>query len=251
VDEAACSSFCLSAVDEEEDAPWRLRTTVKTLRMNESVGAFQVQTLAPDPTKLEVDRRSFDHLRPRDQQMLLDRGLVQRKVSVCAGSARITFVHVEPPKGRAVKKDVDLGLQLAACQQAEKEAKAALNSLKLMIHSQWAENTKVEVQGEGYVRLGVRTSSHQTVKYSCVGGEEAFKRLLSADEQKRLKHVFARPENFLHVRGVKASRTVNTSGRALTVSTGGVSVAGGGGAEEGEAAPRLPTHSFASRRRQR
>ena len=80
------------------------------------------------------------------------------------------------------------------------------------------------------MRKGRSPPASVRVTYSCPGGEAAFKRDLSAEEQASLRHVFERPAPLLHVRGQnvgeehadehgrKPFKRVNTSGHALTVS---------------------------------
>ena len=104
----------------------------------------------------------------------------------------------------------------------------------------------MEVYGAGTVKLCKAPGSTTRVMYLCPGGVAAFQRELSNEEQARLHTAFSRPDALLHVRGeaVGAEQgperrmTVNSSGRALTVS---FSVPG--------QAARLPSHAFAARRR--
>ena len=56
------NSFCLADSGGEDDAPWRLRTTVVTMRVVARTGPFQVQTIAAHPDKLNVKRELFEAL---------------------------------------------------------------------------------------------------------------------------------------------------------------------------------------------
>jgi hypothetical protein len=248
-DEAACHAFCLGSMSmDDDDAPWRMRTAISTLKMVSSVGAFAVQTLAAQPNKLNVLKRSFEVLSPPDQSLLLDTGVVHKTVSVVSGStAPVRFSHHTKPAARAIRPDVDVATQLAACQQDEKEAYASLELLKQSIRSAWPAGAKIDVAGEGTVTLGKTAGESTRVLYSCPGGEAAFKRDLSDEQQQRLEHVFVRPEPLLHVRGHAVGRehgkpkmTVNSSGRALTASFT---------TSADDNAARLPTHAFGARRR--
>ena len=162
-----------------------------------------------------------------------------------------------------MKKDVDVSTQLAACQQQEKVALKDLEALKELIRKApvWAPEMKIDVFEEGAphddstrlgsVRLGkLPTGIVSRELYSCPGGEAAFDRDLNDDEKARVTSAFARPPPTLHVRGHAVGREqgphqtgmmVNSSGRALVVSSGG------GAGPSG--APSLPSHSFAARKR--
>lgn len=247
VDEAACHTYCSTDAGDEADAPWRLRVAVATLREMASVGAFQVQTLAGDPTKLKVLKESFERLTPADQRLLLERGVVVRTESVVnVTNARVVFSHTKVPKPRPVKPDVDLTTQLAACSQQWKVVEESLQALKAQVRHSFPTNTKVVVCGEGAVKLCKPTGQSWTrVAYGCPGGLASFERELSDEEKARVNSAFSRPDELLHVRGVavgaEQSRltrhmTVNSSGRALAV----------GFSFPGEAA-RLPSHAFAAR----
>ena len=118
------------------------------------------------------------------------------------------------------------------------------------MRASWPEGGGVELPGEGTVKHGRRPAVSTRVTFACPGGEAAFKRGLSAEEQARLRHVFERPEALLHVRGQhvgeehageheEPTMRVNASGRALTVSYNTVGP---------KSAVRLPTHAFASRK---
>ena len=250
VDEAACHAYLRADASCEMDAPWRLRVAVATLREVASVGAFQVQTLAPDPTKLKVLKEGFEMLEPDDKEMLLERGVVVRtETVVSAANARVVFSHAKAPTPRPLKSDVDLATQLAACSQQWKMAEAELEQLKEGVRSSFSANAKVVVFGEGAVKLCKSAVRPWTrVAYGCPGGMAKFHEL-SDEEQVRVRSAFCRPDALLHVRGEavgaeqggprKRHMSVNSSGRALAV---GFSVAG-------EAA-RLPSHAFASRSRQ-
>ena len=250
VDEAACHAFCLGDKDgasADDDAAWRMRTVIKTLRASRTLGDYAVQTLAPAPNKLKVDRPSFEALSAEDQAMLLARGLVQKTVVTVEGcSAPVRFLHKTRPAGRPIAPDLDVALQLAKCQLEERAAFAALEHLKREIRHAWPGGTKVEVPGEGSVALGRAAGASQRVLYGCSGGEAAFQRELNAAEQSRLQDVFARPDVLVHVRGHAVGRehgkrgmTVNSSGRALAASC---SIA------TDTQIPHLPTHSFGARR---
>ena len=153
VDEAQCNAFCLSdkdGADGDENAPWRMRTAVVTLRRVSTLGSYAVQTLAPDPNKLKVRKSLFEALAPADQQMLLERELVTRKVSVIHGrTAPLRFNHSTMPVARSIKLDEDVTAQIAGCQQEEKEAAIALERLKCCIRAAWPHGTKIQVPREG------------------------------------------------------------------------------------------------------
>ena len=248
VDEAACNTFCCADVGTEEYAPFRLRSAVKTLREIRSLGKFQLQTIAAEPNKLTVSKEKFEGLAPADQRLLLERGVIERTESVSSGGkCRLTFSHTRQPRLRPIDADVDVGVQLASCQQNWKVAENSLESLKASLRLALSEDTKVEVFAMGTVKLGKRPTSVTSVRYKCPGGEATFKRELSNEEQERLWPAFSFPQPLLHVRteavgreqGIhKRGMTLNRSGRTLTATFGGRS---------GDAA-HLPSHAFAERR---
>jgi hypothetical protein len=249
VDEAACHTFCLADAGSDADAPWRLQTTVVTLRGMASVGAFQVQTLAADTTKLKVIKDAFERLAPADRRLLLERGVaVKNETDVRGANARVSFSHRVKPQPRPVRKDMDVALQLADASQQMKLANAALEALKASIRASWDPESKVEVYHEGAVKLCKAVGGTTTrVTYTCPGGVAAFERELSEEEQARVHSAFSRPDALLHVRGEavgggsqKRQMTVNSSGRALAVSFS---------APNGQDSPaRLPSHAYAARR---
>ena len=61
--------------------------------------------------------------------------------------------------------------QLAACQQEERHADALLVELKTEARRCWPESTKVEVPGEGSVRLGRTSATRVTTSYRCLSIE--------------------------------------------------------------------------------
>ena len=216
-------------------------------------------------------REAFDGLAEEEKQLLLQRGVVRRSVAVVRGAARLTITpRRRAAEATAVRSDVDLPTQLAACQAREKRARKALDATKGLIHASWPEETKVVVPDVGTVTLGRRPAGSTRTSYSCPGGEASFRSSLSEVEQRRhdryswpshmaithgrytcpcgdlqveqrrFRRVFARPDALLVVRDEGGGRAVGSgkSGRALTVSTGGASVGG---------VARLPTTAFASR----
>ena len=217
------------------------------MRVVARTGPFQVQTIAAHPDKLNVKRELFEALGESDRQLLLDRGVVTETRFTSQRGAPINFTHKTMPVARPICDDCDVATQLASCQQDEKLAKKALEELKATIKERWEEGTKIDVPGEGSVKLGRAPPPIFSVRYSCAG-RAAFARELSAAEQRRFEDVFAPPaEPLLHVRGQHVGvehgerlMTVNHSGRALLVSYGG--------ARSCRDAAVLPTHAFASRR---
>ena len=200
-----------------------------------------MQTIAAEPNRLRVLREEFEALEPGEQQLLCERGVVEKKsTTIDGGRSRLTITPKRKPAAPAARSDQDLSTQLAACQQKEKVARRLLDESKERIHARWPAETKVIVTGEGTVTLGKKPASSMRTSYACRDGEAAFRASLSDEEQRRFKHVFARPDAILLVRDQTGGRmrSSNKSGRALTVSTGGASASG---------AARLPTTSFASR----
>ena len=85
------------------------------------------------------------------------------------------------------------------------------------MRARWPQGESVEVvesvegeEGEsvevvkGTERLGRAPPPFVRVTYACPGGEAAGRAQLSAEEQARLRHVFAKPDARLHVRGSEA-----------------------------------------------